>query len=81
VVQIVEHWLILFVGIIIVANYTNNDPMELPYGDANLYTWDTMVFLLPAILAREGIKGITLKIKLFILCEITRNTINVIRKN
>jgi hypothetical protein len=54
---------------------TNNDPMELPYGDANLYTWDTMVFLLPAILAREGIKGITLKIKLFILCEITRNTI------
>lgn len=60
---------------------TNNDPMELPYGDANLYTWDTMVFLLPAILAREGIKCITLKIKLFILCEITRNTINVIRKN
>ena len=38
-------------------------------------------FLLPAILAREGIKGITLKIKLFILCEITRNTINVIRQN
>jgi hypothetical protein len=43
--------------------------MELPYGDANLYTWDTMVFLLPAILAREGIKGITPKIKLFILSE------------
>ena len=67
-------------GIITCTN-TNNDPMELPYGDANLYTWDTMVFLLPTILAREGIKGITLKIKLFILCEITRNTINVIRKN
>jgi hypothetical protein len=24
---------------------TNNDPMELPYGDANLYTWDTMVII------------------------------------
>ena len=49
---------------IITSTDTNNDPLVLPYGDANLYTWDTMDFLLPAILAREGIKGITLKIKL-----------------
>ena len=42
------------------AANTINDVLELPYGNANLYTWDAMVFLLPAILSREGIKGITL---------------------
>jgi hypothetical protein len=57
---------------------TNNDPMELPYGDANLYTWDTMVFLLPAILAREGIKGITQKLILLASGADSRALVDII---
>ena len=32
---------------------TNNDPMELPYGDANLYTWDTMFFSIASYIGKR----------------------------
>ncbi|KAL3888873.1 hypothetical protein ACJMK2_001233 [Sinanodonta woodiana] len=33
------------------------EPLELPYADSSKYSWDMLVFLIPAILRRNGIYG------------------------
>lgn len=37
---------------------SEDDTLGIPYADPLLYTWDAMVFLVPALLAKVGIKGI-----------------------
>ncbi|VDI40105.1 Hypothetical predicted protein [Mytilus galloprovincialis] len=36
---------------------SEDDTLGMPYADPLLYTWDAMVFLVPALLAKVGIKG------------------------
>lgn len=40
-----------------VENPSENFKIELPYKDANKYTWDILVFLIPEILRLHGIHG------------------------
>lgn len=40
-----------------VARETEEEPLALPYAESSMYTWDMLVFLIPAILRRNGIYG------------------------